>query len=406
MLGRLAKVRVNGRGSHGTRTNAMSSGYERLADHAMRMVREGRLDTWNLSNLSHGVAKTGHMAPQLLDAVASVAIERIDEFEAQGLSNTSWAFATAGHDAPALFDVIARTVPKKLADFIPQHYSSLVWSYASAGHEAPELFEIIADSAAQRATDFNTQSLANISWAYATVGHSAPTLFEAIATESAGKVSEMKAQELANIAWAFAVNDHLAPALFGDGVFVQRCMQRAARLPKRLQMEVLFQLFQWQLWHREHGLPEPLPEELAQRAHNAFAARPTEPSHFQRQVCDVVKELLAAESAPASVREEVVTAEGYSLDLVVDWPPGSGRSVAIEVDGPSHFLTNSLSPTGSTQLKRRQLQRLGGWQIVSVPHFIWTTYQSREGDPSTRRRQYVRELLDERPVPGAGVAVK
>jgi very-short-patch-repair endonuclease len=37
-------------------------------------------------------------------------------------------------------------------------------------------------------------------------------------------------------------------------------------------------------------------------------------------------------------QEEVLTEEGYSLDFVVEW---RGRQVAIEVDGPSHFVGRS-----------------------------------------------------------------
>ena len=66
---------------------------------------------------------------------------------------------------------------------------------------------------------------------------------------------------------------------------------------------------------------------------------------------DVAASLLALGLAP---REEVRTPQGYSLDAVVSY---SGREVAAEVDGPSHFVGHT--PTCAMVLKRRQLRAAG-----------------------------------------------
>ena len=45
--------------------------------------------------------------------------------------------------------------------------------------------------------------------------------------------------------------------------------------------------------------------------------------------------------------------------------------VALEVDGPSHYLLpGERDANGSTLLKRRVLSQLG-YQVVSVPHWEW-----------------------------------
>ena len=417
MLGRLARGRSN--------DFHRAKGLAELTDHAMRMADAGRLDSWNLSNVSHGAARTGKRVPKLFDTLATAAIARIDDFEAQGLSNTAWAFATAGHDAPDLFDAIAEAVPNKLDSFIPQHYSNVVWAFASNGHAAPAMFDAVAASAAARADEFNPQILGNTSWAYATIGHTAPHLFDAIEAAAVSTIDRFNTQELSNIAWAFAVNDHLAPALFSEECFVRHCGSVSwASAPGGAgkEREALFQLHQWQLWQREHGLDLALPLDLAELAHETFALAVRRPSHFQRQVKGTLEQLLfthtmdespprwstprtAAACAPPRVpppvasrrlREEVVTDEGYSLDLVLEWPPG-GETIAVEVDGPSHFLSNSLSPTGATRLKRRQLERLGGWRLVSVPYWAWRTaaFESRHADKAVGRQEYLRQALDE-----------
>lgn len=44
--------------------------------------------------------------------------------------------------------------------------------------------------------------------------------------------------------------------------------------------------------------------------------------------------------------------------------------IAMEVDGPAHFLRNTGHPMGHTVMKRRILEHLG-YSVVSVPHYEW-----------------------------------
>ena len=83
------------------------------------------------------------------------------------------------------------------------------------------------------------------------------------------------------------------------------------------------------------------------------------------------------------VREEVRTDEGYSLDVVVQV---ADCEVAIEVDGPSHFVGRSHTPTGATMLKRRQL-RAAGWRLLPVPYFEWDRLNA------SSRREYLSHAL-------------
>jgi|Transcript_32639 hypothetical protein len=56
---------------------------------------------------------------------------------------------------------------------------------------------------------------------------------------------------------------------------------------------------------------------------------------------------------------------GYRIDALVEV---NGNQVGIEVDGPSHFISSSKSPTGSTILKRRQVPSVDGMKLVFVPY--------------------------------------
>ena len=315
------------------------------------------------------------------------------DFKPQELSNTAWAFATAGYAAPTLFDAIGKEAAGRVRDFKPQELANTAWSFATAGHAAPALFDAIGMEAIGRVGEFKPQELSNTALAFAKAGHAAPTLFDAIGTEAARRVRDFKPQELSNTAWAYAVQDHLPSE---TSLFDQRFAHHCDALAHEFNSSDLCQLHQWRLWYAsERACSDALPgAALLARCDAAFRAAEAQPSRLQR---DVAKALA---SQGASVQEEKVLEEGYSLDLVVDC--GGEELIAIEVDGPSHFV--GREPTASTLLKRRQLRHFG-WRLVSVPYWEWD--EINHSDKLRQREQraaYLSSLLAEKAssMPGSG----
>jgi len=242
----------------------------------------------------------------------------------------------------------------------------------------------LGSEAVGRVRELNPQDLSNTAWAFATAGRAAPALFDAIMRESAGRVRELNPQNLANTAWAFAVMDHLTSE---SSLFDQRFAHHCDALAHEFNSLDLRQLHQWRLWYAsERACSDALPgPALLARCDAAFRAAEAQPSRLQR---DVAKALALQ---GASVQEEKVLEEGYSLDLVVDC--GGEELIAIEVDGPSHFV--GREPTGATLLKRRQLRHLG-WQLVSVPYWEWA--ELNHNDTLRQREQraaYLSALLSD-----------
>jgi len=337
-----------------------------------------------LANTAWEFATAGHAAPALFDAIGKESAGRVRELNQQDLANTAWAFATAGHTAPALFDAIGREAAGRVHELNPQDLSNTAWAFATAGQAAPALFDAIGREAAGRVHELNPQGLANTAWAFATAGQAAPALFDAIGREAAGRVRELNSQDLANTAWAFAVLDHLPLEL---SLFDQRFAHQCDALAHEFNSLDLSQLHQWRLWYTsERACSDRLPSAaLLARCDAAFRAAEAQPSRLQR---DVAK---APASLGASVQEEKVLEEGYSLDLVVDC--GGEELIAIEVDGPSHFV--GREPTASTLLKRRQLRHFG-WRLVSVPYWEWD--ELNHSDRLRQREQraaYLSSLLSE-----------
>eukprot|EP00985_Skeletonema_marinoi_P009300 scaffold4323_cov133-Skeletonema_marinoi.AAC.2 len=77
---------------------------------------------------------------------------------------------------------------------------------------------------------------------------------------------------------------------------------------------------------------------------------------------------------------------GYRIDAIVEV---NGKVVAVEVDGPSHFIGEGRSPTGSKILKRRQVSLVDGIELVSVPYWEW----NKLGEDRKKKQDYLRKKL-------------
>ena len=77
---------------------------------------------------------------------------------------------------------------------------------------------------------------------------------------------------------------------------------------------------------------------------------------------------------------------GYRIDAIVE---ANGRTIGVEVDGPSHFIGKSKSPLGRTILKRRQIPAIDAIELVSVPYWQW----NKLGKDQTKKQEYLQKLL-------------
>ena len=148
----------------------------------------------------------------------------------------------------------------------------------------------------------------------------------------------------------------------------------------------LTNIHQWQLCMMlETGTVRPQPHllrhELRQQCRSAMQGAEVHPSLLQRSVAAVAGKLLSG------FEEEVVEPlTGYSLDVAL-----RSSRVAIEVDGPSHFVRDTGGdhlPNGPTLLKERLL-RAADWRVVSVPFYEWDAL----GNSREAQRDYLRRRL-------------
>lgn len=98
------------------------------------------------------------------------------------------------------------------------------------------------------------------------------------------------------------------------------------------------------------------------------------------------------------VHQDVVLPSGYSVDFIVFDAAAAtavaiaaAAPVAIEVDGPSHFLHASTIPRGETSMKRRHLT-WEGVRVAALPYWEWARL---EGDTHAARVDYLHALLEQ-----------
>ncbi|EJK52455.1 hypothetical protein THAOC_28263, partial [Thalassiosira oceanica] len=314
----------------------------------------------NLSTTVWAFATAGVSQPELFRKIGYhiAGLDSLDSFKPQDFSNIVWAYATARESHPELFNKIGDHVARlgSLGSFNPQELSITVWAYATARVFHSRLFEKLTTEAVAKKDHFESQHIANFLWACATVGHTDERLFAAFAPLVGSKLDECSEQELANISWAYSVANAPNLDLFNVGH-----VSALASNEKEFSAEGLAQLHQWQLWQQELESGIELPQSLQAKCRNAFMSQCFSESKLQN---DVVGELRAA---GLDLEEEVLLGSGYRIDALVK--VGDGRKVAVEVDGPSHFIDRR--PAGRAILKHRQVATLDRIEVVSVPYWEW-----------------------------------
>ncbi|KAL7449943.1 hypothetical protein ACHAWC_001952 [Mediolabrus comicus] len=353
--------------------------FEKVATHIVGLDHFEEFIPQHLSNIVWAFATAEVNQPQLFEKVANhiVQLDHSRDFRPQALSNTVWAYASAGVNHPSLFEKMANHIVRldHLREFEPQHLSNIVWAYATTQVSHLKMFQQVAKAAIQRKEEFISQHVANLLWSYATLGIIDKQLFSSFGLTAVKLIDSYNNQDLANVAWAYAVADVDVPTLFSDR-FINRCLEKK----DGFSIENLSQLHQWHLWQTKEKSRNGLPEELQDRCYKEFISEEPTPSKFQDDVVDQLS------SIGLNPKEEALMDSGYRIDALVEV---NGKTVGVEVDGPSHFIGRSKAPLARTILKRRQVPSIDKIELVSVPYWVW----NQLGKDPAKKQKYLRQLL-------------
>lgn len=331
-----------------------------------------------------------------MNALKGAASLHMWSFKPQEMGNFFWGLATMGEPpGKELLAVIRSRSVELMGEFERMDVSDILWSFATVGeHPGPEFLEVVTKRAVEIVDRFDTHSTASLLWAYAVLGETprgeALRVFceHAIAVFSRGseyegdRSREEEEEEALQI-----LKTQVEPDLeLGTGYnlrlrqvhqFILAC-ELEGRLEGALQERPLLAL----------------KGKLGSVSRQAFFDTRGNPSRLQLEVAGTLKNIgLKCEE------EAVDPASGYQIDILVRVEDASGESIgiAVEVDGPSHFLSAShqrlAKARGSTMFKRKQLELLG-YKVVSVPYWEWRELLDVESRVLYMKRHFSRHGFD------------
>jgi len=148
----------------------------------------------------------------------------------------------------------------------------------------------------------------------------------------------------------------------------------------RVQAMQLYQAFTAAAVERPDLLPTPGPELLAAARKCWLDGLDTENARSSKLHGDVSASL--THMGVAHVNEHWCERTERCVDISIE----GVAPVAVEVDGPTHFLQDGRH-NGSTLLRNRMLAA-HGWRVVVVDYRVWSEQQTE-----ALREQYLRRLL-------------
>jgi hypothetical protein len=313
----------------------------------------------------------------------------LGDFVPQALSNTVYACGQLGitppdYWLPRFWHVSAAT----LGDFAPQELSNTIYSCGQLGITPPaDWLERFWQASANKLGEFTPQALSNSLLACGQLGVTPPGgWLERFSSACEQTLPGMNQQQgLANTAVALAMLGLWELPLW-RGLWERLCSSLSRDVgadwsaATRLHAMQMYQAYQAAAVERPGLLPAPSPELLAAARKSWIDAVDTD--------TDRTSQLQAAVSAclmrmgVAHANERWCERAERSIDIVID----GASPVALEVDGPSHFLQDGRQE-GSTLLRNRTLAA-HGWRVVVVDYRVWNAQQTQE-----QREAYLRGLL-------------
>ncbi|MEW5305325.1 MAG: hypothetical protein WDW36_007872 [Sanguina aurantia] len=334
--------------------------------------------------------------------------------------------------------------PEQQVAHHPSHLSTIAWAYARMGVTPAPLFASLAEAIVRSCTindkahaqadghapisphsarqsrqppadsvTWTAPSVADAAYAFAVAYHRDERLLGVIGQQVMSWKQPLDAQSITLLLWSSAVLGHHATAMAG------KLLDRAASLaPHQLQRAGKMQLFQdltvtatvtvWgvqrlscgstiptgptafaaaiellDLELQHEGQPLLLPPRLFSECLDTWAdtQQRASVSLLQKQVHNALQSLHLSPMTHAGSEDGL-----FWPDIVVNL---GGKSVAIEVDGPSHFSVSVPSTMdGSTQLRQRQLARRFPGGVLSIPFHHWDELQGKHEQQEYMQRDF------------------
>ena len=318
-----------------------------------------------------------------------VAEPKLRALKSQELVNIIWALATLKYsDESAFVEQLLREAETKMSEFDPRGFSNTMWALAALKCPDESFIEKLIREAEPKLRDFNSQELSNTIWSLATLNYPGGSAFiKQLLTEAESNLRDFSPQGMANFVWSLAVLDHVdAPLL----------LKRFLPFLYEFQADELIDsdktpCFQFLLLMEDKGhvtaeiMSDPQYVKFRKMCQEARTNK--RPSSSQLEIFDIVQCLPGCSDATC----EQLTEDGiFTIDIALHL--NGGRRLAIEVDGPHHFLSDGKALNGNTVLRNRMLENRG-WTVVSIPVRNGRIFDQGEAHSFDEKKAYLMNRL-------------
>ena len=341
-------------------------------------------------------------------------------FEAESphnIGDCAWACGTLGIEAPKLFLLLDQRAEWLMEHGNPQNIANCAWACGRLGIESPKLFQLLDEHAAWLFESENTQVIANCLWACGTLGIVTPKLFKLCDQRAEWLMENGNPRVIATCAWSLAVLGTYSPGFFSA---LERCIDKflvdadsqdlcstcyaiaihdhvslnqrdllpvlwTSLLDRKigdLPDETLTQILHVQTFSSAYDIQLASPQADLRRQLEEFTFT-TQSSTFETNVSNTLLDVGFAHQREVSPLKSIPGL--LSIDIACP-----DRMVAIECDGPSHYLSIighvERRENGPTKAKRRLLQHLG-WIVINL--------NSAEAFQHELSKEWLRDKLSE-----------
>jgi hypothetical protein len=340
----------------------------------------------DFSNTIYGCGQLGVVpAPDWLQRFWHASALKISKWNPQDFSNVMYGCAQLGIKPPAewLQHFWAHMV-LKLGDFNQQNYSNLLYSCGQLGITPPDdWLQRFWHASCPKLREFLPQGLSNMLLGCAQLNALPPDYWLRSYSDSFERLlPTMNRQDLSNTAVSLAMLG-LWELRVWPGLWEHFCRSwprdsAGWDAETRLHARQLYQVFQTAAVERP-GLLRALEPELFDVSRQSWIEGMDEWS--SKLHADVSTFLTSM--GVAHTNERWCERAERSIDIAIE---GSGAPVALEVDGPTHFLQDGRQD-GRTQLRNRMLAA-HGWRVVVLNHRDWEFLGA-----DAQREEFLRRLL-------------
>lgn len=268
------------------------------------------------------------------------------------------------------FGSIVTNAENHLENMGGHELSHLIADLASCRYLSIPLLRRVKRLTPVQLSKFDNRALSDTIWGMATLCCSSSALIGELLKLAESRLSSFRFRDVCKIIWALAVFGNLHSASFLEQILSMAMEVDSTDDPIAKHQVLLFLL---SLEAQDHVLPATKvdPRYIHLRRvcveswmHQLAEEQQTNLLKTQNKVFKAIKLIPGCSEAIFEYNDGI-----FIIDIALYL--SKGHKVAVEVDGPTHFLLNFPDKLNGSTVLRNRLLKQQGWTVVSVPVSFW-----------------------------------